>query len=47
MGEKIDYREDIERPIAVFDTSLGTFEAELYARECPETAWNVSGVTNA
>ncbi len=40
MAEKIDYFEDIERPIAVFDTSLGTFEAELYAKECPETVWN-------
>jgi cyclophilin family peptidyl-prolyl cis-trans isomerase len=40
MGEKIDYKEDIERPVAVFDTSLGTFEAELYAKECPETVWN-------
>jgi cyclophilin family peptidyl-prolyl cis-trans isomerase len=40
MREKIDYREDIERPVAVFDTSLGTFEAELYAKECPETVWN-------
>jgi peptidyl-prolyl cis-trans isomerase A (cyclophilin A) len=40
MAEKIDYTEDIERPVAVFDTSLGTFEAELYAKECPETVWN-------
>jgi peptidyl-prolyl cis-trans isomerase A (cyclophilin A) len=40
MGEKIDYREDIERPVAIFDTTLGTFEAELYAKECPETVWN-------
>ena len=40
MAEKIDYKEDVERPIAVFDTSMGTFEAELYAKECPETAWN-------
>ncbi len=40
MKEKIDYKEDIERPIAVFDTSLGAFEAELYAKECPETVWN-------
>ena len=40
MGEKIDYKEDIERPVAVFETSLGTFEAELYAEECPETVWN-------
>ena len=40
MNEKIDYKEDIERPIAVFETSLGNFEAELYAKECPETVWN-------
>jgi peptidyl-prolyl cis-trans isomerase A (cyclophilin A) len=40
MTEKIDYREDIERPIAAFDTSLGAFEAELYAKECPETVWS-------
>jgi peptidyl-prolyl cis-trans isomerase A (cyclophilin A) len=40
MAEKIDYKEDINRPIAVFDTNMGTFEAELYAKECPETVWN-------
>ena len=40
MSEKIDYKEDIERPVAVFETSLGNFEAELYAKECPETVWN-------
>jgi len=40
MTKKIDYKEDIERPVAIFDTSMGTFEAELYARECPETVWN-------
>ena len=39
-GEKIDYHEDIERALAIFDTNLGSFEAELYARECPETVWN-------
>ncbi len=37
---KNDYKEDIERATAVFDTTLGTFEAELYAKECPETVWN-------
>ena len=37
---KSTYKEDIERPVAVFETTLGTFEAELYARECPETVWN-------
>ncbi len=40
MPEKADYKEEIERPIAVFDTTLGVFEAELYAKECPETVWN-------
>ena len=40
MTEKIDYKEDIERPIAVFETNHGTFEAELFAKECPETVWN-------
>ena len=40
MSEKIDYQEDIDRPIAVFETSLGNFEAELYAKECPQTVWN-------
>ena len=37
---KNTYKEDIERPIAVFETSLGDFEAELYTKECPETVWN-------
>jgi cyclophilin family peptidyl-prolyl cis-trans isomerase len=34
------HKEDISRPVAVFETSLGNFEAELYATECPETVWN-------
>jgi len=37
---KNDYKEDIDRPTAVFETNMGTFEAELYAKECPETVWN-------
>jgi cyclophilin family peptidyl-prolyl cis-trans isomerase len=40
MSEKIDYKENLDRPTAVFETSLGSFEAELYAKECPETVWN-------
>ena len=40
MVIKCDYKEDIERPVAVFDTNMGIFEAELYAKECPETVWN-------
>ena len=38
--QKSDYKEDIDRATAVFETNLGSFEAELYARECPETVWN-------
>jgi len=38
--QKSDYKEELDRVTAVFDTSLGEFEAELYARECPETVWN-------
>jgi cyclophilin family peptidyl-prolyl cis-trans isomerase len=38
--EKSDYKEDSDRPVAVFETNLGSFEAELYAKECPETVWN-------
>ena len=37
---KNDYKEEIDRPTVVFETSLGTFEAELFAKECPETVWN-------
>jgi len=38
--QKSDYKEDLDRVRAVFNTSLGEFEAELYAKECPETVWN-------
>ena len=37
---KVTHQEDISRPVAVFETTLGNFEAELYADECPETVWN-------
>jgi len=40
MTTKNDYKEDLERATAIFKTNLGTFEAELYAKECPETVWN-------
>ena len=40
MTTKSDYKEDLDKVTAVFDTSLGTFEAELFAKECPETVWN-------
>jgi len=38
--EKVDHQETVDRPVAVFETNKGTFEAELYAKECPETVWN-------
>ena len=40
MTTKSDYKEDIERATAVFETNQGTFEIGLYAKECPETVWN-------
>jgi cyclophilin family peptidyl-prolyl cis-trans isomerase len=40
LTTKSNYKEDIERATAVFETNQGTFEAELYAKECPETVWN-------
>ena len=40
MTAKSDYKEDFERATAVFETNMGKFEAELYAKECPETVWN-------
>lgn len=38
--KKSDYKEDLERVNVHFKTNLGEFEAELYAKECPETVWN-------
>lgn len=38
--KKSDYKEAIDRPIAQFETTLGNFEIELYAKECPVTVWN-------
>ena len=39
-NQKDSYKEEIDRATAVFETNMGTFEAELYAKECPETVWN-------
>ncbi|MBF0314980.1 MAG: peptidylprolyl isomerase [Oligoflexia bacterium] len=38
--EMIDYKEQLDRLIAQFDTTLGEFEVELFAKECPKTVWN-------
>ena len=45
MTTKSDYKEDLEKVTAVFETTLGTFEAELFAKECPETVWNFINLT--
>jgi peptidyl-prolyl cis-trans isomerase A (cyclophilin A) len=38
--EKSDYKENVNGLSAVFKTSLGEFEIELFVKECPETVWN-------
>ena len=41
MGvKKSDYKENLDRVTAVFTTNMGEFEAELFAKEAPETVWN-------
>lgn len=37
---KSDYKEDVKGLSAVFKTTLGEFEIELFHKECPETVWN-------
>lgn len=38
--EKSNYKEELDRIKAKFETSMGSFEVELFAKECPETVWN-------
>lgn len=38
---KSDYKEDLETIKMKFHTSMGDFTAELYAKKCPETVWNM------
>ena len=40
MATKTDYKENIDKATAVFDTNKGVFEIELFIKECPETVWN-------
>ena len=37
---KSEYKEDIDRLTAVFNTTMGKFDVELFAGKCPETVWN-------
>lgn len=38
--EKVNYKEEVNNLSAVFKTTLGDFEIELFAKDCPETVWN-------
>ncbi len=38
--EMVDYHEDIKAATAVFSTTLGEFEVELFLKESPKAAWN-------
>lgn len=38
--EKSNHKEEVKGLTAVFKTTMGEFEAELYYKECPETVWN-------
>jgi cyclophilin family peptidyl-prolyl cis-trans isomerase len=38
--EKSNHKEEVNGLAAVFKTTLGEFEIELYPKECPETVWN-------
>lgn len=37
---KSNYREDISEASALFKTSMGNFEIDLFIKDCPETCWN-------
>lgn len=38
--EKNNHKEDLDRIYASFHTNHGSFQVELFAKECPETVWN-------
>jgi len=37
---KSDYKENVNVLTAVFNTTMGVFEIELFVKETPETVWN-------
>ncbi len=39
-NEKSAHKEEVNGLTAVFKTTMGDFEIELYPKECPETVWN-------
>jgi cyclophilin family peptidyl-prolyl cis-trans isomerase len=38
--EKSTHKEEVNGLSAIFKTTLGEFEIELYPKDCPETVWN-------
>jgi len=38
--KKSDHQEELQKMSALFQTTLGEFEVELFLKECPETVWN-------
>lgn len=41
LGTKKDaHKEELDRIYANFETNMGNFKVELFAKECPETVWN-------
>ena len=38
--EKSNHKEDVNGLAAIFKTSLGEFEIELFVKDAPETVWN-------
>jgi cyclophilin family peptidyl-prolyl cis-trans isomerase len=38
--DKSDYKENVNGLTAVFNTTMGAFEIELFVKETPETVWN-------
>ncbi len=38
--DKVDYKEQVNGLTAVFKTTMGDFEIELFHKEAPETVWN-------
>jgi cyclophilin family peptidyl-prolyl cis-trans isomerase len=39
-NEKVDHKENVNGLSAIFQTTMGEFEIELFAKEAPETVWN-------
>ncbi len=39
-NEKVDHKEEVKGLSAVFKTTMGDFEIELFIKEAPETVWN-------